>query len=130
MKSKGTRKIMEEDRIKKALKFSMILFEIMFFIAVYWLVCSRISVWEQVAVLRSLGIFTGVVFLFLCPIAPVCGVICGCAGYFGLKKMASKHQRSKDKKMWKILALAEILLGLIMILPCMMLFLAACSGQI
>ena len=32
--------------------------------------------------------------------------------------------------MWKILALAEILLGLIMILPCMMLFLAACSGQI
>ena len=87
---------MEEDRIKKALKFSMILFEIMFFIAVYWLVCSRISVWEQGAVLRSLGIFTGVVFLFLCPIEPVCGVICGCAGYFGLKKMASKGLITKE----------------------------------
>ena len=121
--------MMQEDMIKKALKFSMILFQIMFFIAIYWLVCSRISVWEHVAVLRSLGIFTGVVFLFLCPIAPFCGVICGCVGYFGLKKMASNHQKIKDKKLWKILSLLEILLGLIMALPCMMLFLGACSGK-
>ncbi len=121
---------MTQNRIRLALKFTMVLFEIMFLIIIFWWLGSVVSSWWDSPLLRMLGIFTGVVFLFLCPIAPVCGVICGCAGYFGLKKMASKHQRIKDKKMWKILALAEILLGLIMILPCMMLFLAACSGQI
>ena len=129
MKSKGTRKIMEEDRIKKALKFSMILFEIMFFIAVYWLVCSRISVWEQVAVLRSLGIFTGVVYLFLCPVAPVCGIICGGLGYFRLKKSNGELKPDEVRK-WRMISVVEMILGILTAFPCMILFLGACSGQI
>ncbi len=121
---------MTEDRIKKALRFSMILFEIMLFISAYWWICSNVSSWGKIAVLRSLGVFTGVVFLFLCPIAPFCGIICGCAGYLGLKKLASQKRKIKDYKMWKILALLEIILGVVSVLPCMMLFLGACSGQI
>jgi hypothetical protein len=118
-----------ENRIKRVLKFSIILYEIMFFIALYWWICSKVSAFGQMAALRSLGIFTGVIFLFLCPIAPVCGVICGFLGYRGLKKLALK-QEVTGLGMWKLISLAEILLGVLMAFPCMTLFLGACSGRI
>lgn len=120
---------MAENRIKRVLKVSVILFEIMFFISLYWWICSKFSVFGQMAALRSLGVLTGVIFLFLCPIAPVCGVICGIVGYRGLKKLASE-QEVTGLKMWKVISLIEIFLGIVMAFPCMILFLGACSGQI
>ena len=120
---------MAEDIINRVLKLSIILFEVMFFISLYWWICSSFSAFGQMAVLRSLGVFTGVIFLLLCPIAPVCGVVCGIVGYRGLKKLALK-QEITGLRMWKIISLIEIVLGIVMAFPCMILFLGACSGQI
>lgn len=119
-----------EDRIKTTLKLSMILFEIMFFIIVFWYLCFNVSFLRQSPLMRSLGIFTGVVYLFLCPIAPFCGIICGGMGYMRLRKLIAEQENDSGLRRWKMLALIEVLLGIVMALPCMTLFLGACSGQI
>ncbi|MCI9106340.1 MAG: hypothetical protein HFG57_10380 [Lachnospiraceae bacterium] len=119
-----------EERIKTTLKFSMILFEVMFFIIVFWYLCFNIPFLRQSPLMRSLGIFTGVVYLFLCPIAPFCGIICGGLGYMRLKKLTKEQEKDSESKRWRRIALIEVLLGVVMVLPCMILFLGACSGQI
>lgn len=117
-----------EDGIKTMLKFSMILFEVMFFIIVFWCLCFKVPFFRESSLMRSLGIFTGVVYLFLCPIAPFCGIICGGLGYVRLKRMGTEQGKRFGLRRWKRLALIEVVLGLVMVLPCMILFLGACSG--
>ena len=121
---------MEEDRIKKALKFSMILFEIMFFILVFWRLGKLFSFWWDSPLLRLIGIITGVAYLFLCPVAPACGIICGGLGYRKLKKLDKTSHGAEALKKWRLLSLIEIVLGVLTALPCMILFLGACSGLI
>lgn len=121
---------MTEGKIKAMLRFAMILFEIMFFIIVFWRLGQVFSFWWESPLLRYMGIFTGVVYLFLCPVAPICGIVCGSLGYRRLKKLDAKPQEAAALKRWKMLALIEIVLGVLTALPCMVLFLGACSGQV
>lgn len=120
---------MTQNRIRLALKFTMVLFEIMFLITIFWWLGSVVSSWWDSPLLRMLGIFTGVVYLFLCPVAPVCGIICGGLGYFRLKK-ADGELKPDEVRKWRMISVIEMILGILTAFPCMILFLGACSGQI
>ncbi len=50
---------MTQNRIRLALKFTMVLFEIMFLIIIFWWLGSVVSSWWDSPLLRMLGIFTG-----------------------------------------------------------------------
>lgn len=92
-------------------------------LALHFAVCSAIPALGRAGFLQAAGIFSAVVFLLLCVPAPISGVACGIASL-----CLFKGRRAKTA--WKVLAVLDIVLGGLAAWPCLLLFLAATSGQI
>lgn len=73
--------------------------------------------------LNRLGIFIGMAFLLLCIPVPVCGITCGIASL-------CLCRGRQAMPLWRVLAILDIVLGALTAVPCLLLFLAAISGQV